>query len=307
MSHPHAASAAGADTHIRPATSSDQQKVADLIFFESHVHRHLDWRTPLDWLGYSPYWVLEEGRQISAALACPPDPESIAWIRIFAFASHLSGHSVWPTLWEATRQQLAQGGGATVAAIVTQRWFDQILTDSKFELSAHIVLLEWNEGPADIAMPRLPVRIRAMEPRDLPAVVDVDAAAFEPLWRNSLPALTKAYQLSSYASVAENDHGLVGYQISTGGAFGAHLARLAVRPDTQGRGVGAALVSELIDHMRRSGGSKVTVNTQASNSASLALYSRLGFRRTGEKYPVYTIHVSAADKPADSVLSEGMP
>ena len=63
-----------AGEQIRPASPSDQQKIADLIFFESHVHRHLDWRTPLDWLGFSPYWVFEEGRQISGALACPPDP-----------------------------------------------------------------------------------------------------------------------------------------------------------------------------------------------------------------------------------------
>jgi ribosomal protein S18 acetylase RimI-like enzyme len=266
---------------------TDQQKVADLIFFESHVHRHLDWRTPLDWLGSSPYWVLEEGHRVTAALACPPDPENIAWIRLFAFASHLSGPSVWPPLWNAARQQLADCGGATVAAITTQHWFDELLMDDGFDLAGHIVLLEWKDGAVD--SPRLPagVAIRTMRYDDLSGVVQVDAEAFEPLWRNSSAALSKAYEQASYATLAEDSSGVIGYQLSTGGSFGAHLARLAVRTDRQGHGLGAALVQELILHIQRTGGSRVTVNTQADNAASLALYDRLGFRRTGEQYPVY--------------------
>ncbi len=286
------APARGAGRQIRPAASSDQQKIADLIFFESHVHRHLDWRTPLDWLGFSPYWVFEEGRQITAALACPPDPDSIAWIRLFAHASHLSPDSAWLPLWQAARRQLADQGGATVAAIATQRWFDELLVENDFDLTRHIVLLQWDAGPEQWAVPESPARIREMTPRDLARVAEVDGQAFDPLWRNSLAALTKAYEQSSYASVAEDSSGIVGYQISTGGSFGAHLARLAVVPRVQGRGIGAALVGELIYHMRRGGGSKVTVNTQDNNSASLSLYSRLGFRRTGEEYPVYTFEVA---------------
>ncbi len=80
---------------VRPAAPADQQKIADLIFLESHVHRHLDWRAPLEWLGRAPYWVLEENGRLGAALACPPDPEAIAWIRLFAFVSRLSGPAAW--------------------------------------------------------------------------------------------------------------------------------------------------------------------------------------------------------------------
>jgi len=284
-------SSPSAGRQIRPAERSDQQRIADLIFFEDHVHRHLDWRTPLDWLGSSPYWVFEEGRQITAALACPPDPDSIAWIRLFAFATPLSGYSAWPPLWEAARQQLAANGGATVAAIATQRWFNQILVDDHFDEAGHIVLLEWADASPNRPPLSYDVHIRAMTPADLAHVAEIDAAAFEPLWRNSLAALNKAYEQASYASVVEEDAALIGYQISTGGSFGAHLARLAVLPEDQGRGIGAALVHELILHMQKAGGSKVTVNTQASNAASLALYARLGFHRTGEQFPVFTLEV----------------
>ena len=287
----HAASEAGG-RQVRQATTSDQQKIADLIFFESHVHRHLDWRTPLDWLGSSPYWVVEEGREISAALACPPDPDSIAWIRLFAFAAHLSRHSAWPPLWRAARAELVEQGGGTVAAIATQRWFDQVLIDDHFNLRGHIVMLEWFEGRLGHVPAPANIHIREMIQEDLPRVAELDAAAFEPLWHNSLRALNKAYEQASYVSVAEDGARLIGYQLSTGGSFGAHLARLAVLPEEQGHGVGNALVADLILHMQKAGGSKITVNTQANNLASLALYGRLGFRRTGEKYPVYTLQVS---------------
>ena len=282
----------GASRQVRPATASDQQKIADLIFFESHVHRHLDWRTPLDWLGFSPYWLLEEGRQITGAFACPPDPDSIAWIRLFAYASHLSRHSAWPPLWDAARDQLAGQGGGIVSAIATHYWFEQTLAEAHFELSGHIVMLEWLDGSARAAAVPSGTMIRSMTPQDLTLVSEVDAAAFDPLWRNSLLALTKAYAQASYASVAEKQSRIIGYQLSTGGTFGAHLARLAVVPQEQGRGIGASLVTDLIAHTQSAGGSKITVNTQADNAASLALYSRLGFRPTGEEYPVYTFPVS---------------
>jgi ribosomal-protein-alanine N-acetyltransferase len=287
-----ASPARGANRRVRPATPSDQQKIADLIFFESHVHRHLDWRTPLDWLGFSPYWVFDEGRQITGALACPTDPDSIAWIRLFAFASHLSWQEVWPPLWNAARKQLAEQSGATAAAIATQHWFEQMLAENRFERTGRIVMLQWDAGAGEPSLAQPVLKIRAMTTRDLANVTAIDAAAFEPLWRNSLAALTKAYQQSSYATVAEDESGIIGYQLSTGGSFGAHLARLAVAPEAQGRGIGSALVADLILHMRKGGGVKVTVNTQDSNAASLSLYSRLGFLRTGEEYPVYTLPIT---------------
>src|SRR5512142_1932398 len=169
--------ARGTGQRLRPASPSDQQKIADLIFFESHVHRHLDWRTPLDWLGFAPYWVFEEGRQITGALACPTDPDAVAWIRLFAFASHIARQDAWPPLWDAAKRQLAEQGGATAAAITTQRWFEQTLTEAHFHVIGQIVLLEWNAGEEEPAFPASAVKIRDMTPRDLARVTAVDAAA----------------------------------------------------------------------------------------------------------------------------------
>ena len=281
---------------VRSAVSADQQQIADLILFEQRIHRHLDWRAPLEWLGYKPFFVLEKDGRIAAALACPPDPHSIFWIRLFAFHSSLSGPSVWSPLWDAAQRELASLGGATVAAIVTQHWFESILIENGFASAQHIVMLEWNRQPFKSYPAPAGIALRPMVFDDLPRVVEVDAAAFEPLWQNSLPALSKAFSQAIHASIAENESGFVGYQLSTGNPFGAHLARLAVRPEAQGHGIASALISDLIDHVCKDENlSRITVNTQSNNTASLALYEKIGFRRTGEQYPVYTCQVEGYD------------
>jgi ribosomal protein S18 acetylase RimI-like enzyme len=285
-----------ANLRVRPALSADQQQIADLILFEQRIHRHLDWRAPLEWLEYQPFFVLEKDGRIEAALACPPDPPSIFWIRLFAFHSSLSGPSAWSSLWDAARYELASLGGATVAAIVTQRWFESILIENGFASAQHIVMLEWNRQPFKPYPAPAGITLRPMILDDLPRVAEVDAAAFEPLWQNSLPALSKAFSQAIYASVAENESGMVGYQLSTGSPFGAHLARLAVRPEAQGRGIASALISDQMDRVCRDKNlSRITVNTQSNNTASLALYEKIGFQRTGEQYPVYVCRVDGYD------------
>ena len=62
---------------IRQANSSDRKQLANLIHFGTLVHRHLDWRPPLEWIGHDPFIVIEEDHRLIAALACPPDPKSV--------------------------------------------------------------------------------------------------------------------------------------------------------------------------------------------------------------------------------------
>jgi len=54
------------------------------------------------------------------------------------------------------------------------------------------------------------------------------------------------------------------------------------------------LVTDALHQLHRRGFDRVTVNTQESNLPSLSLYARLGFRRTGQVYPVHTLALSAA-------------
>ena len=273
--------------NVRPASEDDRQQLANIIHFETRVHRHLDWRAPLDWIGYEPFLIAENESNIIAALACPPDPEEVAWIRLFAVASPNSVVDAWQTLWPAALDLLAQSSGTTVAVIPLQQWFQPFLEKSGFCLSHRVVLLSWQRG-SPIPAPRLvPIRIRRMTFEDLSVVTKIDAAAFGLIWRNSYDSVCLSFQQSTLATIAEDEDGIKGYQISTASPMGGHLARLAVLPEIQGRGIGYALTRDALDQFEQRGALRVTVNTQEENLYSLSLYAKLGFRMTGEKYPVY--------------------
>lgn len=277
----------GLRLQIRRAVARDHRKISSLIFHESNTHRHLDWRTALEWLGESNYWVLEDHDTLVAALACPEDPPNVAWIRLFAYDSRLSGPEAWSALWEFARADIfAANPDAQVASIVTKQWFQSLLVASGFVPSVNIVMLELK--PEDYLPPRVSghYRFRRMREIDLDEVAEIDLGAFGTFWHNTADSLYRARSQSIWATVAENESGLIGYQISTGNPFGVHLARLAVRAEAQGRGVGSALVNDLVQNSGVIGSGRLSVNTQEDNFASLKLYTKLGFKRTGEHYPV---------------------
>lgn len=280
------------NTFVRPADPRDQQQLSNLIFFENRLHRHLDWRSPLEWLGAPFYWALDDGGQITAALACPPERPGIAWVRLFVFSGRWSAENAWDMLWPAARAEIEKAGGARVAAIAIQPWFQDLLSGGGFANRQNIVLLEWSYQPT-AARETPGIRIRKMKEADLPEVEKTDAASFDPLWQNPLDTLQRAYRQALYATVAENENGIIGYQISTGGGQRAHLARLAVHPAVQGKGAGRGLLNDLFVFLTYMGTPRLSVNTQSDNQVSLSLYQRVGFVRTGEEYPVYTFDVAS--------------
>lgn len=274
--------------NIREAVPADRQRLANLIHFEIHVHRHLDWRAPLDWIGNEPYLLAEKGKEIAAALACPPDPPYVAWIRLFAVASTIAPEQAWEALWPVALEHLKGiPGMGQVATIPLQQWYADLLRTSRFEQTHRVVMLGWEQRRWTPQVEPPACLIRPMTLDDLGQVEAVDHAAFEPLWHNSRLSLELAFRQAAVATVAEVDSHLVGYQISTATPMGGHLARLAVDPKFQGRRIGYSLVQDMLSQFSRRGAHMVTVNTQQDNHASLRLYEKTGFRRTGEEYPVY--------------------
>lgn len=286
------------NTLVRPAGLNDQQQLSNLIFFESRLHRHLDWRSPLEWLGAPFYWALDEGGQITAALACPEEIAGIAWVRLFVYTARWSAENAWHLLWSTARPEIEQAGGARVAAIAIQPWFQDLLAANGFENRQQIVLLEWRgaAGPPSATREAGGVHIRRMTEADLPEVEKTDVASFDPLWHNPLESLRQAFAQAFYVTVAETESGIIGYQLSTGGVQRAHLARLAVHPAAQGKGAGRALLNDLFTFLTYRGIPRLSVNTQSDNNVSLNLYQRMGFVRTGEQYPVYTFDIPAKAK-----------
>ncbi len=272
---------------VRTVELQDRSRLANLIHFESNVHRHLDWRSPLDWFGHSPYLVAERNDKIVSTLVCPPDPPEVAWVRLFAASSEITADEAWACLFPVALDLLSRQHECHIAAIPTQLWFQRLLEQNQFVHAHNIVMLTWESGFKLPSTNRPLVSIRPMQEDDLPNVCDVDCAAFGYVWRNSLESLKIAFNQAVIATVAEDEDGIVGYQISTPTPIGGHLARLAVLPDVQHKGIGYAIVRDLLVQFGRRKAWRVTVNTQEDNIASLKLYEKAGFSRSGEEYPVY--------------------
>lgn len=277
--------------NIQPAEFDDRHYLANLIHFGAYVHRHLDWRPPLDWIGQSPFLVARRNGEIVGALACPPDPPNVAWIRLFAAARGVPSRSIWDELWNAARNLLQDlVRPPKVAAIPLHDWFTELLRASQFSSEHKVVVLSWNHQDRPPVQLDSGHNLRPILLDDIPEIEHIDAAAFGGVWQNSQSCLEIAFRQSSLATVVEQEKRLIGYQISTATQMGGHLARLAVLPECQGMGVGYALIDDMLRQFERRGIRNVTVNTQHDNLVSLSLYQKSGFRLTGEEYPVYEIN-----------------
>lgn len=277
---------------IREATGEDQQELANLIHFGTFVHRHLDWRPPLEWVGSQPFLVLEKDKRIVAALACPPDPETVVWIRLFVAQDDRDLTNNWKQLWDQAANMLLPNPKLNIAAIPLQQWFQILLERSLFEHSTDVVMLIWDTGVIPKKEPAAEITLRPMNVDDLPGVEVLDEMAFGNIWHNSRLSLEYAYRQAAIATIAELEGEVVGYQISTGMQMGGHLARLATHPSYQRQGIGYTLLRDLMTQFKQRGAQRITVNTQQDNTGSICLYENSGFSRTGETYPVYLYHPS---------------
>jgi len=123
------------------------------------------------------------------------------------------------------------------------------------------------------------------------ALAVMETAVFDPLWQSSEQTLARALSLSLSFDVAWHEGSPIGYQISNRSGMGAHLARITVAADWQGRGVGAALMAGAIRGYQRVGLHWVSLNMQLGNPASRGLYAKFGFRETAVRYPIWTTQI----------------
>lgn len=124
------------------------------------------------------------------------------------------------------------------------------------------------------------VRLRRGRRFDRSETVALDNRAFPPFWRLDRAGLEEAITATPHAwyRVVTAGH-LVGYAVTGRAGSRGYLQRLAVDPESAGRGLGALLVVDALHWMAGRGVSRAVVNTQVDNERALRLYERLGFVR----------------------------
>ncbi len=130
------------------------------------------------------------------------------------------------------------------------------------------------------------LRIQAITPEDLPAVVALDHICFGQLWT-----------LEAYQRELDSPHSelwgisLSGLLVGLGCYWAilteAHLTLLAIHPHYQNQGLGQLLLCRLLQSARDRGLEHATLEVKVSNHVALGLYEKMGFCTAGRRRKYY--------------------
>lgn len=130
---------------------------------------------------------------------------------------------------------------------------------------------------------------------DLDGVLAVEAESFTNPWTRQMytvelqnPSVCHVYV------VRAPGQGVIGFCAFWLVVDQIHINNVAVRPAFRGRGIGAALMSHVLDVAQRLGAHRATLEVRESNAGARRFYQRLGFGVGGRRRRYYTDPVEDA-------------
>jgi [ribosomal protein S18]-alanine N-acetyltransferase len=132
-----------------------------------------------------------------------------------------------------------------------------------------------------------PVVVRAMEARDVPAVVAIEEAAFTMPW-HAETFLALVGRPGHELLVCESPEGeIVAYAVVSIVLDQAELANIAVREDWRGRRIGSSFLDRILETVREREIRELFLEVRESNLAGRALYEKRGFEEIGRRRDYY--------------------
>jgi ribosomal-protein-alanine N-acetyltransferase len=130
--------------------------------------------------------------------------------------------------------------------------------------------------------------LRPMRWWDVPAALTIERALFPDPWTEATfwSELAGVPETRHYV-VAESGSELVGYAGLFATRHTADVQTLAVAAHRQGAGLGALLLTALLDEAARRGAGEVLLEVRADNEVAARLYTRFGFERIGVRRGYY--------------------
>ncbi|NKZ07132.1 ribosomal protein S18-alanine N-acetyltransferase [Actinomadura latina] len=132
--------------------------------------------------------------------------------------------------------------------------------------------------------------LRPMTDADLPAVHRLEEALFpEDAWSEEMlrGELADQPRTRHYVVAAEPGGEIVGYAGLAAAGGQADVQTIGVRADRRKHGIGAALLTELLNEAVRRNSESVFLEVRADNDAAHRLYERFGFVRVGLRKRYY--------------------
>jgi len=284
---------------VRPARQEDRGRISALLQHAERRHLHVDWRLPGDWFDMGVFVVADNtddqayaSGELIGCLAVGADPPPAAWVRVLALAGERFAGSLFDALFEAALPPLRHSGVNQLGWLPQPVWARPWLHRVGFRVINEVETLIKDDlhVPADVRLEPA-AAVRPVRLGDLPRLAEIEANAFDPLWRHSAEALELGLGQAISFDVAELNGNVVGFQYSVRGdeEDTAHLVRLTVSPSAQRRGVGSSLLAAAIDAYRERDLRQISLNTQADNLASKRLYRKFGFEAAGYRLPVWSM------------------
>ncbi len=273
---------------VREATGEDLTAVEGLLRRSPHSYSGL---------GGALREALREDLALTAWQAGEPaglvivhrqGPE-VAWIYAFSVARKVSLEAVGAALLSGLEERLGPMGVSYLAYMdeYDLPWLRRLLERAGFARHTRVVGFEVRAGPPP-SWGNREVEVRPAGPADLPDIARLDQAAFGPIWSYSEHVFRSVLGTEALFLLAREKGATVGYILcTTHPEQRAHVVRVAISPEHQGRQIGVRLLAEALAALWTRGVEWVSLNTQEENRRSQRLYRWFGFRPTGEAVGVW--------------------
>ena len=285
----------GTRLRIAPYERQHRRALLDLSFSSHWTHKHLDWHTTGQWLDNERglVFLAWHGAELAGYIGLSRPVAGCSWIRLLGISDGRMPGQTIGDLWRGAQARCPALEIRSVAMLMITNWLPTYFRSLAFDLSDEVITMS-HIGSRLPPAPDVAARIRRAEFGDISRLCEIDRLAFSPHWRMSTSDFQQALRIASVATVAVRQGEVLGYQFSTRNDEAGHLARLAVDPAWQRRGVASLLVHRLLEALRRQRVETLTVNTQASNRPSQYLYQRFGFFRNGYDLELWRKSIAAS-------------
>jgi len=138
------------------------------------------------------------------------------------------------------------------------------------------------------------MEIRLMAKEDLDEISEIEQRLFSKPWTKQ-DFLNSMENMHNIYIVAENEQKeIIGYCGVWGVVDEGQITNVAVKESEQGKGVGFALLSELIEIGKSEGLLEFTLEVRVSNEKGIGLYKKLGFVEEGIRKNFYELPLEDA-------------
>ncbi len=272
-----------ATEHIRLLTGNDLPLVRRLLYTSEYVYQRFTQEELPSLLKHYPTVGLFNGSSLKGFLLSQTVNAPSAWIGGFGVSwtesnSYLNVlntllDSLIPHLLARRVRYLHYSGNDT-----ERDWLRDVFLTRGF--TPYRLLYSYDKFDFRIPTPgNSQVKLRPFELSDIPALLTIEEACFEEMWRYDAISFQDIAATHPYFFVGELNGKVVGYQFNAlDGEFG-YLVRIAVHPSVSSQGIGARFMAEAIRFFEQARVLRIMLNTQDDNIHAHRLYEWFGFVR----------------------------